>query len=382
LTTPGIAILTRQQGFDAGAVVSASHNPYNDNGIKVLAADGMKPREDYELEIEHELAKAQSLAIQPSDLANVGGARRASSQAEALRAEYIAWLRRLAPHPLNGMRLVMDCANGAACEIAPKLVESLGMRVRSLHASPNGRNINQECGSLHPEGMARATAIEEADLGVAFDGDADRAIFATREGRILNGDFVLYLAAVSRQQRGALPNHLVVGTLMTNLALERALAMHSISLKRTAVGDKFVLEEMLRSGAEVGGEPSGHVIFSNLSLAGDGLVTLLEVLRLMVESGESLGQLAAGLKLFPQTIRNLRVLEQPPMETLPGVSRAIEDCRRAIGARGRVVVRYSGTEPLVRVMVEGEDAGQVDACAQRIVAAIEASLGAQAAEWR
>jgi phosphoglucosamine mutase len=240
---------------------------------------------------------------------------------------------------------------------------------------PNGRNINLHCGSLHPEPMAEATRALGADLGVAFDGDADRAIFATQEGSLADGDHVLYALAPYFNQQGNLKGRAVVGTLMTNLALELALAAHGIGLKRTPVGDKYVLEEMLRSGISLGGEPSGHIIFADLSLAGDGMITLLEVLRLLAETGESLGELVRGYQPFPQLIRNVRVREKPPLESIPTVAQTITDCSNELGERGRVVVRYSGTEPLARVMVEGADADAVERHTTRIATAIESALG-------
>jgi phosphoglucosamine mutase len=389
-TTPGIAFLTRQHGFDAGVAVSASHNPYHDNGIKVLAGAGTKLSESREIEIERELAE---LATEEAETAPAPFPRQGEHPAAPppapktvgrLEEEYVAWLCGLLPDraALKRLRIVVDCANGAASRAVPKVLERLGLEARILHAAPDGRNINRACGSLHPSEMARATAADDADLGVAFDGDADRAIFAVRDGRVLDGDYVLYAAALDRQRRGALRNHTVVGTLMTNLGLELALARHGIVLRRAAVGDKFVLEEMLRAGAELGGEPSGHIIFADHSLAGDGILTTIEMLRLVIESGKPFAELVAGLRVFPQTIRNVRVLEKPPLDTLPEVGRAIEACRRAAGARGRVVVRYSGTEPLARVMVEAEDADLVERHTRRIAEAIESALGAKPAGSR
>ncbi len=379
LTTPAVAFLVREHGWDAGVVVSASHNPYTDNGVKVLASSGIKLSEDWEIEIEEELMRAGQLSVPTAEPDGDYDHHPASRLAEELKGEYLRWLARLAPGTaaLRRFRCVVDCANGAASELAPKLLEQLGIEAHILHASPDGRNINQACGSVHPEEMARRTAREGADLGVAFDGDADRAIFAGRNGQVLNGDFVLYVSALERKRRDALPHNLVVGTLMTNLAVELALAQHGITLRRAAVGDKYVLEEMLRSGAELGGEPSGHIIFASLARGGDGFVTFLEVLRLVTESGKPLEELAAGLHLFPQIIRNVRVAEKPPLESLEELHRAIADCRRQIGARGRVVVRYSGTEPFARVMVEAEDANLVEHHAGCIAQAIEASLGVQ-----
>ncbi len=369
IPTPGVAFLTRKYGFAAGAVVSASHNPYEDNGIKVLSSSGMKLSASVELEIEQKLKVTAAPSASPTYSA-------LPAEHELLN-DYVEFLSRLVPDGmgLSRYRLVVDCAHGSSSRIVPELLRRLGVEARILNASPNGRNINLECGSLHPEVMARETRAARADLGVAFDGDADRAIFATRQGRIADGDHVLYACARHLHERGRLKGPGVVGTLMTNLGLELALAQRGISLKRTTVGDKYVLEEMLRTGINLGGEPSGHIIFSDISLAGDGLITLLQVLRVVDETGESLEDLVGELKQFPQIIRNVRVREKPPLETLPAVAGAVADCQREFGERGRVVVRYSGTEKVARVMVEAEEAGAVERHAARIASAIESDLG-------
>ncbi len=369
ITTPGVAFLTRHHGFAAGVMVSASHNPYHDNGIKVLSSSGTKLPESTELEIERSLAGCASSASKAGEAA--------LEPASEMLHDYVEYLQKLAPQPseLSRYRLVVDCANGAASRVIPPLLEKLGMEARVLNHEPDGRNINQGCGSLHPEKMAEETRSSGAELGVAFDGDADRAIFATRESRIADGDHALFALAPHFKQRGALQGAAVVGTLMTNLGLELALARHGIALKRTPVGDKYVLEEMLRSGINLGGEPSGHIIFADISPAGDGIITLLQVLRLLVETRQPFGQLVAGLKPFPQMIRNVRVREKPSLSTFPEVTRAIEECQREFGERGRVVVRYSGTEPLARVMVEGEPAEAVERHTLRIAKALESALG-------
>jgi phosphoglucosamine mutase len=291
--------------------------------------------------------------------------------------DYVERLLALIPVGLavSQYRLVVDCAHGAAYGVVPKLLRRLGIKAHLLHVEPNGRNINLRCGSLYPQVMAEATQALSADLGVAFDGDADRAIFATREGKLIDGDYVLSLMAPYLQRRGMLKGSAVVGTLMTNLALEIALARQGIGLKRVAVGDKYVLEEMLRSGINLGGEPSGHIIFAHLSLAGDGIITLLEVVRVMAETRQPFEELTRPFKPFPQIIQNVRVKEKTPLESIPEVTRAITACRSEIGKQGRVVVRYSGTEPLARVMVEAEEAGMVEYHAARIAHAIEAALG-------
>jgi phosphoglucosamine mutase len=368
MTTPGVAFLTRREGFSAGVAVSASHNPYQDNGIKLFSGAGSKLAEAEELEIEHLLRILPDLSQDSEVVAPVS---------PDLVHDYVEFLAGIVPTvlDLSRYRLVVDCGNGAASRVAPLLLERLGITAHMLNSDPDGRNINFNCGSLHPEQMAKATQALGADVGVAFDGDADRAIFSTREGRLADGDHVLYAIAPFLSRHGNLKGHAVVGTLMTNLALELALGQQGIGLKRAAVGDKYVLEEMLRSGISLGGEPSGHIIFSDLSLAGDGLITLLEVLRLLAETERPLGQLLKGLKPFPQLIRNVRVREKPPLESIPSVQQAITQCQSELGQRGRVVVRYSGTEPLARIMVEAEDAEAVERAAAKIAGAIGSALG-------
>jgi|SRR5271157_2996706 len=367
ITTPGVAFLTRHHRFAAGIVVSASHNPYNDNGIKVLSGAGVKLAETVELEIERELAELSADGVTEQTLEADASLLRDYVERLASLVEGGSWV---APR-----RLVIDCANGAASHVVPPLLDRLGIEASVLHAQPNGLNINLHCGSLHPERMAQETRSRQADLGVAFDGDADRAIFATPDGRTVDGDHVLYAVAPFLQRQNLLKGGAVVGTSMTNLGLEIALASLGIGLKRAAVGDKYVLEEMLRSGINLGGEPSGHIIFSDVSLAGDGLITLLEVLRVVSATGEPLQALVRGLKQFPQIIRNVRVRSRQPLDSIPEVTIAIEACRRDFGDRGRTVVRYSGTEPLVRVMVEGEVARDVEHHAAEIAGAIHHALG-------
>ncbi len=372
ITTPGVAFLARHRGFGAGVVVSASHNPYQDNGIKVFSDSGMKLAESLELKVERALTSCES----PQQLGEEATEVSLVPDRDLLN-DYLEYLEKLAADGVRSsrFRLVVDCAHGASSTVIPELLKRLGIEACVLNNSPNGHNINDQCGSLHPEVMAAETRSFRADLGVAFDGDADRAIFATSEGRLTDGDHVLFALAPWLAARGELKGRAVVGTLMTNVGLELALAQHGIGLKRAAVGDKYVLEEMLRSGINLGGEPSGHIIFSDLSLAGDGIITLLQVLRLVAETRRSFGTLVSGLKQFPQVIRNVRVRERLPIESLPQVVHAIEACRRDFGERGRVVVRYSGTEPVARIMVEGEPAEAVERHVAEIAGAIDSELG-------
>jgi phosphoglucosamine mutase len=381
MTTPGLAFLTRHHGFSAGAVISASHNPYQDNGIKVLSKFGTKLSESAELAVERELAQVrpqgEAACSSPFHDASSAGPDGALQDAPGLLEDYIERLLELIPagQALSQYRLVVDCANGAAFRVVPQLLRRLGIEAHLLHVEPTGRNINLACGSLYPQVMAEATKALSADLGVAFDGDADRAIFATREGQVIDGDYVLSIMAPFLQQRGMLKGSAVVGTLMTNLALEIALAGQGIGLKRVAVGDKYVLEEMVRSGINLGGEPSGHIIFAHLSLAGDGIITLLELVRVMAETRQPFEELTRPFKPFPQIIHNVRVKERTPLDSLPEVTRVITECRSDMGEGGRVVVRYSGTEPVARVMVEAREAEKVEYHAARIAQAIESALG-------
>jgi phosphoglucosamine mutase len=373
ITTPGVAFLTRHHGFTAGIMVSASHNPYYDNGIKIFSNSGLKLSDDQELEIEqaiendhspHSPAPQQVLVAEP----------------EFLR-EYVIYLRGLFPGnlPLPKSPLVVDCSNGSASQVIPLLLKDLGIEARIYNAAPNGQNINARCGSLFPDPMAREAQVAGAHLGVAFDGDADRAIFATRDAYVADGDHVLYILAPYYDRQQKLKGHAVVGTQMTNLGLEHALERSGISLKRAAVGDRYVLEEMLRSGYNLGGEPSGHVIFADLSLAGDGIITLLQVLRILGETGASFAEAVSGLKQYPQVIRNVPVREKRPLDSMPEVAQTIETSSQALGNAGRIIVRYSGTERLARVMVEAEDPATVEYHAGCITRAIEAAIGRVAA---
>jgi len=371
IPTPAVAYLARHHSFAAGVVVSASHNPYEDNGIKILSGSGTKLGETQELEIE------RAIAVEELTLEGAGPPEAALQVRPELLDDYLEFLTELVPRgmPLPRYRLVVDCAHGAALRVAPRLLNELGIEAVILHTEPTGRNINRSCGSLHPEAMAAETLARSADLGVAFDGDADRAIFATSKGSVVDGDHVLFALAPYLKLRGRLKTNAVVGTLMSNLGMELALAKEGIGLKRSPVGDKYVLEEMLRSGINLGGEPSGHIIFSDISLAGDGIVTMLQLLILLAETDEPLSKLVRGLKPFPQVIRNVPVAERAPLDSMPEVVQAVADFRSQFGERGRVVVRYSGTQSLARVMVEAEDGEAVEHYASKIAAAIEAAAG-------
>jgi phosphoglucosamine mutase len=368
LTTPGVACLVRHNDFHAGVVISASHNPYHDNGVKLFSHQGMKFPDAVEEQIEAEIPRFLKEPLTASD-------RLAAD--DSLDGQYLDFLRNrvLAGANLHGMRMVLDCANGAAYRLGPELFRSLGCEVVAVGSEPDGRNINQDCGSLHLAKLQKLVPAEKARLGVAFDGDADRALFVSASGKAVNGDGVLLAAARFLKGAGKLPGSRVVATSMSNLGLERALGREGIAMARTNVGDRYVLEEMLKSGNTLGGEQSGHIIFLEDSPAGDGLLTAVKVASL-VALHSSLEQLVSGLKDYPQTIVNVKVKTKPALETVPEVARALREAQTTLGENGRIVLRYSGTEPLARVMVEAEYAGDVERYSQSIASAIRATIGA------
>ena len=371
ITTPAIAFLAREHKFSAGVVISASHNPWEDNGIKLFGPDGYKLPDATELRIEEEIFRA---------LARTGEAavveERAPEVNEADRAEYVRFLLAAVPGlTLENRRIVIDCANGAASSVAPQLFSDLAGEVLITHASPTGRNINEECGALHPEIVAAEVLEQGAALGVTFDGDADRCLFADEHGRVVNGDAVLLLAARDLQARGLLAGSTVVATTMSNMGLEAALKRSGIAMLRAPVGDKYVLEKMVETGATLGGEQSGHIIFGGRSTTGDGLLTALLVLDIMHRAGKSLAELIEDLKVFPQVIVNVKVRERRPLETMPAVAAATRAAEEELAESGRVVIRYSGTEALARVMIEAESEAAMRTHADAIAGAIRAEIG-------
>ncbi len=376
ITTPGIAFLARSRKFDAAVVISASHNPWTDNGIKVFSGNGFKLPDSHELAIEQEIF---SLLQTPEAHPEPESRPTPTLPGEhGLRAAYIEWLAKNIQADLSGLRVLVDCANGAATAEAPELFRVCGIRATFVHASPDGKNINEGCGALHPETVAKkiAEAPRAFDLGVTFDGDADRALFSDACGRVINGDAVLLLAARDMQARGVLPGATVVATTMSNMGLEIALSRSGIRMLRANVGDKYVLEEMMKTGATLGGEQSGHIIFRDgEATTGDGLLTALRVMEIMARSGQSLAELIADLKVFPQRIQNVRVREKVPFDQVPEVKSAIEAAQRELDGNGRVVVRYSGTEALARVMVEAESEEKMNALTDGIAGAIKNALG-------
>jgi phosphoglucosamine mutase len=371
ITTPGVACLVRQNDFEAGVVISASHNPFHDNGVKLFSHAGMKFPDATEEALEADILKHR----EENTAKNLQASQPLVAD-ESLDAEYLAYLRDrvIQGAKLAGLRIALDCANGAAYKLGPELFRSLGADVVTLGASPDGRNINAGCGSLHLEALRDCVQKERATLGVAFDGDADRALFVSGDGKIVNGDGVMLAAARFLKSQNKLVGARVVGTSMSNLGLERVLAREDISLARADVGDRYVLEEMLRSGSVLGGEQSGHIIFLDDSPAGDGLLTALKVASLVSMHG-SLDQLVTGMKDYPQIIVNVKVRSKPPLDSLPEVSRALQEAQAALGENGRIVLRYSGTEPLARVMVEAEHESDVQRFSQSLAAALRNSIG-------
>jgi phosphoglucosamine mutase len=366
--TPAIAYLTRAQGYDAGVVISASHNPFEDNGIKVFSGRGEKFTERTEREVEAIVADASWTARD--------GAADPVPHVD-LVGPYLDHLRAVFPEAarLGRFKLAIDCANGATTPAAPALFVGLGFETVVVADHPDGRNINLGCGSTHPDLLVRTVLEQGCQLGVAFDGDGDRAIFVDHRGRIVNGDAVLFMCGRQLKTEGRLKGNAIVATVMSNIGLELALTASGIGLVRTAVGDKYVMEEMLARGLSLGGEQSGHVIFSDYLFTGDGLCTALNVLRTVALSGRSLADLADDLVSYPQVLLNVRVREKVDLRTVPNVAAAIERVEARIDGQGRLLVRYSGTEPLLRVMLEGKHEDEIRAWAQEIVDTVKEHLG-------
>jgi phosphoglucosamine mutase len=377
ITTPGVAYLARSRGFAAGVVISASHNPWTDNGIKVFSGDGFKLTDARELAIEKEIFALLGKPRATDDTAlKIAGP---SVPGEAgLRKAYIESLAGSVSSDLSGLRVLVDCANGAATAEAPELFRNLRIQATFIHVAPDGKNINEGCGALHPETLGKTVAESggKFDLGVTFDGDADRALFCDAQGRVVNGDGALLLTARDLQARGKLTASTVVATTMSNMGVEIALKRSGIGMLRANVGDKYVLEEMLKTGATLGGEQSGHIIFRDGdATTGDGLLTALRVMDVIVRGRRSLAELVSDLKVFPQKIQNVRVREKIPFAEVPEVQRAIQAAERELDGNGRVVVRYSGTEALARVMVEAESEEKMQALTTGIADEIQRALG-------
>jgi phosphoglucosamine mutase len=374
IPTPGVAFLARELGAAAGAVVSASHNPYPDNGIKLLDPQGFKWSEEDEAALERRLAAGPA-----SGLASAIGETDVEPPVEAeLRERYLRHLAATVPgeRPLEGIAAVLDAGNGAASSYAGELFERLGARVTLLHAAPDGRNVNAGCGSTAPEEMAARVVAEGADLGAAFDGDADRCILADERGEVRDGDAILYLWATGLRAAGRLEPPRIVATSMSNLGLERALAREGIGIERCGVGDRYVVEAMLREGISLGGEQSGHIVQRDLASTGDGLLTALQMTWLLRRSGRPLSALLAGFHRYPQVLRNIRVAQKTDFAALPRVAEAARAVEERLGGDGRLLLRYSGTEPLARVMIEGPDQPTIDALAGELAGVIAEEIGA------
>ncbi|MGC2112595.1 MAG: phosphoglucosamine mutase [Candidatus Korobacteraceae bacterium] len=378
ITTPGVAYLTRSNGFSAGIVISASHNPWQDNGIKVFGADGYKLSDEIEHAIEADIfAHLEQLAEGASETAGSISAMLPGDP--QLREQYAEWLADFVRGAdFSKQQVLVDCANGAASAIAPLVFKHCGISADFVHVEPTGRNINAGCGALHPEHVAQAIAAsnEKYDLGITFDGDADRALFSDAAGRVINGDAVLLLAARDMQIHVRLHNDTVVATTMSNMGLEAALKRSGIQMLRAPVGDKYVLEQMLKTGATLGGEQSGHILFRDMdTTTGDGILTALRVLEVMARTGKPLAELVGDMKVFPQEIKNVRVREKQPLENLAEVMHAIREAERELDGNGRVVVRYSGTEKLARVMIEAESEQAMRRHTDAIANAIQQAIG-------
>ena len=367
ITTPGVAYLTRTGPFAAGVMISASHNPYQDNGIKVFGHSGYKLPDAEEHTIEQQILALREEVGEPGEAALVAD--------EALAGEYLQFLVSTIAVRLEGVKLVIDCGNGAACRLGPELFRSLGAQLVTIGGEPNGRNINLNCGALHVDGLRRVVLESKSAFGVAFDGDADRAIFVSQSGRIVDGDAVLLMAARAMKAAGQLPGDTVVATVMSNLGLEKALARDGIRMLRAPVGDKYVLEEMVRLGAMLGGEQSGHVIFRQYATTGDGLLTALRVLEIARRANAGLDELTNDLRVYPQKLVNIRVREKKDLAGVAAVNREIQRAEEAMAGSGRVLVRYSGTELLARVMVEAADQDHVDTFTASIAESIRREIG-------
>ena len=364
--TPAIAYLARTEGFDAGIVISASHNPYEDNGIKVFGGSGTKLTEQLEASVETMVANDRwDVPEQPGKI-----------ERHDLSSHYVQHLREImkGAGALAGSQIVVDCANGATVPIAPKLFRFLGFDVQTIGTSPNGRNINLDCGSTHLDALSKAVVASKARLGIAFDGDGDRALFVDHTGKVVDGDAVLLMSAIYLHERGRLPGPAVVATVMSNIGLEIALRDRGIALVRTAVGDKYVMEEMVKRGYALGGEQSGHVIYSEHLFTGDGLATALNVLRIVADTGKELSELAGQLVTYPQVLVNVRVKQKTDLSTVPAIASTMKKVEQGLAGNGRLLVRYSGTEPLLRIMLEGQDDQVIRGWADEIAGVVREHL--------
>jgi phosphoglucosamine mutase len=372
LPTPAISNLTVSMRADAGAVISASHNPYDDNGIKFFSADGFKLPDEVEAEIEDLIANDKLNHLRPT-ATSIGKAHRIDDAA----GRYIVYAKNTFPSrlTLEGLTLVVDCAHGAGYRVAPAVFEELGAKVIVIGNTPDGKNINRGFGAMHPETMCKAVKKTGANMGIALDGDADRVIVSDENGKVVDGDAVMAICGIDLLRRKALPKRTLVSTVMSNMGLDQAIAGAGGRVVRTRVGDRYVVEEMRNGGYSFGGEQSGHLIFLDHATTGDGTVAALALLSVMVESGKPLSELARCMEVFPQAQLALAVSSKPELGSLAGVMRAIRDVEKKLGASGRVLVRYSGTEPKVRVLVEGPEKKTIDGYANQIAAELKRAIG-------
>lgn len=371
MPTPGVAYLTTSLECDAGAVISASHNPFQDNGIKFFGKDGFKLSDDEEEDIERFILSGREHEDLP-----VGDRLGRVIRIEDALERYVAFLKKGFPSNINltGMRIVLDCANGAAFVAAPQVFADLGAEVRTIGVQPDGCNINRECGSLHPELICREVSASGAHIGIALDGDADRAIFADEHGNEVDGDRIMGLIAWDMMNSGELKKNTLVATVMSNVGLEIAMTEMGGALVRTPVGDRYVVERMRKDGYNFGGEQSGHLVFLDRNTAGDGIQSALQVIRVMRETGKPLSELAARVKKYPQVLKNVEVRSRRDLNEVPIVSKVIEDWQQRLGRSGRLLVRYSGTQLLCRVMAEGESESEVNLAVETVADAISRNL--------
>lgn len=373
LPTPGVAYITRSLRADAGIVLSASHNPYEDNGIKFFRHDGYKLDDAVERRIEHLVFSGEIEAIRPT----AGAIGRAKRIDDAL-GRYVEFAKTSFPKgmTLEGMHIAVDCANGAAYKSTPCVLRELGARLTVAHDTPNGHNINTHCGSTFPEEISELVKRSGATVGISHDGDADRVLLCDEQGTVVDGDEILAIAAIDAVRRGTLAHSTLVATVMSNFGLDEALRSHGAKVLRTAVGDRYVIEAMIREGYNIGGEQSGHMIFRDFGTTGDGLVAALQILRIVVETGKPLSELKACLSKYPQAQRNLKVSRKPPIKELGEVLQLVDLAEKDLGGRGRVLLRYSGTEPKVRLLIEGRESEQINKHADRIAEALKKEIGA------
>jgi phosphoglucosamine mutase len=370
ITTPGVAFLTKEFDFDAGIVISASHNPFQDNGLKVFTPDGKKINETIEREVEKSIFNTKNENFDTGNLDKID-----DSRAKEFQTKYLELLaKEFELLSLKGLRIILDCANGASFELAPKLFKMLGGEVISINNQPNGANINADCGSTHISGLQLQVIENNADIGIAFDGDADRSLFVNEKGQLVDGDATLWAMAQHFQSHNNLSENIVVATVMSNIGLEIALNSKKISLIRTDVGDKYVLKELLEKHATLGGEQSGHIFFPKKSLVGDGMRTALVLLEAMQESGKSLLEITEGFTTYPQVLVNVKVAKKIPFSDVEKILEASKNVENELGSDGRLLLRYSGTENLARVMIEGKDQVIIDSLANGLAAVIKNEL--------